>query len=159
KYALTTEQVEAIYNLPESPLRDIFLISCCTGLRLSDAVKLNGSIVEIDGAMYVRMDEMTKVEGRGVMVKGDLVFDFGDELLRKYKTTPVDINYKQVILGMRHLVPDMPELTFHISRHTFLTHVAIKTGSIFSVMKYGGISSVATAQKYVDMGNLLIGAI
>ncbi len=155
KFALTTDQIEAIYSLPESELRDVFLISCCTGLRLSDVTRLNGSVVEVDGSMYVKIDEMTKIEGRGVMVKGDLIFPWGDELLRKHKKTPITISYKTILKDIHRLGNEIGVggMTFHISRHTFLTHVAIKTGSIFSVMKYGGISSVQTAQSYVDMAN------
>jgi integrase len=161
KFALTKSEVEAIYALPPSHFRDLFLISCCTGLRYSDVTRLSDdNIVEIDGSMYVRLDEMQKVEGRGVMVKADYVFPFGEDLLRDYKRNEdAPISMHQNIKNIGKAIGLGKPLTFHISRHTFLTHVAIKTGSVFSVMKMGGISSIATAQGYVDMGNLLTGVL
>jgi integrase len=45
-------------------------------------------------------------------------------------------------------------LTFHVARHTFLTHVAKNTGSIFQVMKYGGLRKTDTAMIYVHLAGV-----
>lgn len=163
KFALTESQVMAIYALPHSEVLDLFLLSCCTGLRLSDVIALKPeSFREVNGEMYVVVDEMKKIEGRGVVNKAGAVFAFGEQLVRKYAAMDsFDFScYKKINIPLRNKLSPLKltkNVTFHISRHTFLTHVAIQTGSIFAVMKAGGISNTATAQGYVDMGNSLIG--
>jgi len=164
KYALTEDEVNRIYELPYSEARDMFLISCCTGLRFSDASVLTGEqIKEIGGEMYVHVEEMRKVEGRGIMNKATVAFPFGEDLLRTYykKSGRIFNQYNSVtnaaLVKIGQDANIAKPVTFHISRHTFLTQIAVKTGSIFSVMKAGGISSVSTAQGYVDMASELIG--
>ncbi len=44
-------------------------------------------------------------------------------------------------------------ISFHYARHTFMTILALKTGNIFTVMDYGEISSVTTAQSYIHMAS------
>lgn len=160
KYALTKEQVLRIYQQPKSLTRDAFLLSCCTGLRFSDVIRLTQeNIKEVDGELYVVLDEMKKVEGRGITNKINLVFDFGEELVRSLTgeyLCPVSHSHANIELKniQSGAISELKKpLTFHISRHTYLTHVAAKTGSIFAVMKHGGISNVSTAQGYVDMAN------
>lgn len=163
KFALTESQIMAIYALPSSEILDMFLLSCCTGLRLSDVSSLKPeSFRELNGEMYVVVDEMKKIEGRGVVNKAGAVFPIGEQLARKYAAMD-SFNFsthKNINVGLRKKLTPLnlnKKITFHISRHTFLTHVAIQSGSIFAVMKAGGISNVSTAQGYVDMANSLIG--
>lgn len=164
KFSLTKDQVMRIYQQPKSLVRDAFLFSCCTGLRFSDVTRLKQeNIKENDGKLYVVLDEMKKIEGRGITNEINFVFDFGEEIIQSLTGEsffPISHGYANAELKkiQRDAISELKKpLTFHISRHTYLTHVAAKTGSIFAVMKYGGISNVSVAQGYVDMANRLIG--
>ena len=46
-------------------------------------------------------------------------------------------------------------VSFHTARHTMLTMIALKTGSVFTVMKYGGITSIHTANRYIHLSSKL----
>ena len=43
------------------------------------------------------------------------------------------------------------KMSAHVGRHTFLTHIAAKTGNVFTVMSLGGIRKVDTAMVYVHL--------
>ena len=42
-------------------------------------------------------------------------------------------------------------LTAHVGRHTFLTHIAMKTGNVFTTMQLGGLVKIETAQQYIHV--------
>jgi integrase len=157
KFALTDEQVAAIRELPQSKARDMFLISCATGLRYSDVSTLNESNIKyIDGKMFIIIGEMKKIANRGIKCEVDRWYVVSDlieynfpGLFKKVSNVEVNILLKS-IEKYANLELESP-LTFHVSRHTFLTKTARETGNVWSVMKAGGITSTATAQGYVDM--------
>ena len=43
------------------------------------------------------------------------------------------------------------KMSAHVGRHTFLTHIAAKTGNVFTVMNLGGLRKVDTAMVYVHL--------
>jgi len=45
-------------------------------------------------------------------------------------------------------------LTFHVARHTYLTHLARTTGNLFKVMKYAGLRKTETAMVYVHLAGV-----
>ena len=74
--------------------------------------------------------------------KNDLVFDY---------ITNIQIN--RCLKVIQQTAGISQNLTFHIGRHTFGTHIARTSGSIFEVMKLMGLSKFETAQIYIDLSD------
>lgn len=147
----------------------MFLFSCYTGLRISDLVSVKKSDIKIEQNEYILTVVQTKLKrfNRKVRLPLNFLFDgkplkivkkfaklnIDDELIFKnYKTFAANYHLKKVMkkAGMSK------NISFHVARHTFCTLLAHKTnGNIFTVMEFGGISSVSTAQKYVHVAETM----
>lgn len=152
--ALTAEEVAKMESTPAAPaVRDAFLLSCYTGLRLSDVESLTGANVRT-------------IDGRKCVVKrqqktGGLV------------TIPITTNCASIIEGRTAgtgdlLFADLPNrvaiyrelqrwaaaagvekhISFHCARHTFATEVYNATNDIAVTAAVGGWANIATPAKY-----------
>jgi len=171
--ALMPEQVVAIENIEYPPfslydnVRNMFLFACYTGLRISDITELEKShIISGDSRGVLIVKEIHKLRhlNRKIKLPIEKLFDGKpNELVRRYKDQYPDSDYifpirahqvlNRYLKKVAHDAGITSNLSFHYGRHTFLTILALKTGNIFSVMDYGGITSVNTAQGYVHMAS------
>jgi len=140
-------------------VRDIFLFACYTGLRFSDVMNLKKDNITFtkDGA-ELNM-EMQKVS-RQVRLPLHLLYDAkGEQVLMSYYSDDHEYIFPALTNAyvnscLKEIAYDAgisKRLFFHIARHTFLTKVAQVTGSVFEVMKFGGIRKVDTAMIYVHL--------
>ena len=171
--ALMPEQVMAIESLeyPEFSLldnvRNMFLFSCYTGLRISDVTGLEPQHIISENSRGVLLKKpVYKLRHLDRMITLPIEKLFGGKpygLVKKYmentpesKTVfppyahPVINRYLKIVAHDAEI--DTP-ISFHYSRHTFMTILALKTGNLFTVMEYGGVTSVTTAQGYIHMAS------
>jgi site-specific recombinase XerD len=79
------------------------------------------------------------------------------DIVTGYKLSPVAITNPEVNRYLKTLMNDCDIdklLTFHVARHTFLTHLARTTGNLFKVMKYAGLRKTETAMVYVHLAGV-----
>ena len=161
KKCLWYNDIERIWNLKYEGLYELvrlkFLFSCYTGLRISDNKRIRHDDIR-EGRIFLTMEkthqpvtvplnaisertheiiELAKEEGRATIFK---------------KVSDTVCNEALKTIGINAQIP-FP-LNFHVSRHTFCTLVADKTGSVFKVMEYAGIYKVETAMVYVNLAKL-----
>ncbi len=171
--ALMPEQVAAIegFDYPKFSLldnvRNMFLFSCYTGLRISDVTGLEPKhIISGDSRGTLLKKPIYKLRhlNKEITLPIEKLFDgkpYG--LVKKYVDNYPDNktvfpSYAQQIINrylkkIAHDAEIETPITFHYARHTFMTILALKTGNLFTVMDYGGISSVTTAQGYIHMAS------
>lgn len=170
---LTAADIEKLaalsYSTKMQETLDRFLISCGTALRFSDCFMLHSKQVyqgDADKGLVVDLERMVKVE---YPVKNPAYIYFNgiaDQRLRKYlngegylfykKGQSADATNAKDNQNLKLIAMDAginKELSFHSSRHSALTEVAIQTGNVFSVMKFGGIRKVDTAMIYIHLAS------
>lgn len=169
--ALMPEQVATIENLeyPEFSLldnvRNMFLFACYTGLRISDVTGLEPEhIISGDSRGVLLKKPIYKLRhlNREIALPIEKLFDgkplvLVKKYMDKYPGNKTVFNsYAHQIINrylkiVAHDAAIKTPITFHYARHTFMTILALKTGNLFTVMDYGGITSVTTAQGYIHM--------
>ena len=165
KKCLWFPDLEKVWDLsyPEDSTIELarlkFLLSCYTGLRISDNTNLAWDQVR-GNKLFVKMQKTA----RPVVVPLNVLSDRAKEVLDKAKNLYNDpikvfpympdqkVNSKLKLIGIDAELP-FP-LTFHAARHTFCTMIAHKTGSVFKVMEYAGIYKVDTAMVYINLNKL-----
>lgn len=132
-----------------------FLFSCFTGLRISDSLALKWADIQ-RGRIVLKMQKTQAP----VIVPLDLLSDIPGKILEDLGEGEVvfqHISEQKINAQLKYIAVEMGvpfSLHFHISRHTFCTLVADKTGSMFSVMRYAGITQVSTANVYVNLAKM-----
>lgn len=165
---LSDDDVKKIENLDYpmghrlKPHRDAFLFSCYTGLRISDIGTITPShFVGKSGEMRLtKIMVKLRKQSRDINLPISKLFGGKPEKIilpylkdkepndKLFPNSDAEINR---MLKLIAIDANIKPFTFHISRHTFLTNLAEKTGDVFIVMRYGGISSLATAQGYIKL--------
>lgn len=160
---LTMEEIETIYNKEFitgrlEQVRDIFIFSCFCGLSYIDVANLtNDDIKEaFDGNLWI----MTKRHKTNVNSNIRLL-DIPKKILEKYqgkqkdnKCLPVVSNQKvnEYLKEIATICGIKKTLTFHVSRHSFATSVALANGvPIESVSKMLGHTNIRTTQIYAKI--------
>lgn len=168
KFPLSDEELSAIEDLKldvkdkKRIHRDMFLFSCYTGLRISDVLSITpGHFQKIDGQIkltkiMVKLQRQKKTVTLPVeklfngkpytIIKPYLSSKEEHEVIFDKSAPDVNRVLKEVAIAAK-----IRPITFHVSRHTFLTNLAAKTGNVFVVMEYGGIGSISTAQNYIKL--------
>lgn len=158
---LTKDEILKIENLETTgrltEVKDMFLFSCYTGLRFSDVLEITPA--NFDGNLLRYVPQKTEKHTGQVVVPLDKFFDGkGLKIAQKYSYQFPAITNQEINRYLKDLMIDAEIsklLTFHVSRHTFLTHVAFDTGNIFQVMKLGGLRKTDTAMIYVHLAENL----
>ncbi len=165
---LTQEEITKIYDKTfESSrltqVRDLFLFSCYTGLSYIDVAKLSKENIQtaFDGNLWV----MSKRQKTNVNSNIRLL-DIPKMQIEKYegkqksgKIFPVPSNQKvnEYLKEIATICGIDKKLTFHISRHSFATSIALANGvPIESVSKMLGHKSIRTTQIYAKITDLKI---
>ena len=166
KVALDDDEIERIEKLEltgtHKSARDMFLFGCYTGLRFSDVQNLQpkSHIVKNSKGFVVELKRMIKVKKP---VQLPLYSLFGGKPQQLYKQYVSDKQFlfpyianSQVNLILKDIKEEAEikkPLSFHVSRHTFLTTIAIKTRDVMQVKRLGGISKMETAMIYINMSD------
>lgn len=170
KLPLNSEQLKKIMalNVDEFPrlamVKDIFLFSCFTGLRFSDAISLDANkIRKINEGLYEVTIMQKKTEGYvslPLMGAALQIFHKYDNDARKItgKVLPKYSNqklnaYLKEIADLSKIHYDKP-LTHHVARHTFATTVCIENGVPMEVVgKWLGHEKRETTEVYAKIRN------
>jgi len=136
-------------------IADVFLLMVYTGMRISDYRNYCSIDHVSDGIL--RYSPFKTWGTSGVVVELPINHLFGGKpaaLIAKYDGHPPvfadpvvnrSLKIVQAIAGIKQL------LTAHVARHTFLTHIAMKTGNVFLTMQLGGLVKIETAQQYIHV--------
>ena len=167
---LTEEDILALENIPVEKLkalgrgydvlRDRFVFSCYTGLRISDSLALRkDDVVRSSQGLTVQMK--TKKTGETVVLPLYLIFNgkpqkIAEEYLESGKETPLLFPY----MAYNHLIVKLKkvlalanlsqEFTFHSARHTCATLLAEKVNDPFVVKDVLGHDSITTSMGYIN---------
>ncbi len=103
-----------------------------------------------------------KKPSKPVVVPVNVIDDRAQLILEKAKAFNLETVFRPMSdqVANRHLkiigvdAKISTPLNFHVSRHTFCTLAAHKTGSVFKVMEYAGLYGVDTAMIYVNLSKL-----
>jgi len=161
---LTVEQVQVLSGAkcPNEMVKNAFLFSCFTGLRISDILALAwGQIYLIDGAPYLKFRQHKTKQFENVPLSGDAVkvlqavrgihAEYAPEGSDKVFILPgrTVIGNTLYVWGTAANLPF--RLHFHVSRHTFAT-MAITAGvEHYTVSKLLGHTDIGTTQRYIRL--------
>lgn len=160
KTPLSLEELKALeeLDLSEQPnlgfARDIFLLGCYLGLRVSDIKRITPNLLQRDtGGTFLSM----KTQKTGAEVKVP-VNTKADQILRRYDYM-VPAFYEQVVNRLLKSIGKLMELpsertnklTLHVSRHTF-AKLSYEMGipSLF-IMKITGHASEKNFLRYINI--------
>lgn len=142
----------------EELVRLKFLFSCYTGLRISDNSRLNWEDIRQDKINLVMQKTsqpllvpVNVISKRAVEILGKARRLYNDD--KVFRQIP-DALANRLLKRIGIAIGTPFKLTFHVSRHTFCTLVAHKTGSVFKVMEYSGLQKVDSAMVYVNLARL-----
>ena len=165
KVFLTKPELVRLRNTPcpHASTRDAFLFACYTGLMLTDIETLRWDNILFDNGQWVLVKSLDKsgTEARVPLVRSsrELLAHLRDE----YQTLPTEERDGHVFrllsrsaigedlaLWSRNAGFDKP-LSFIVARHTFGT-LSIASGvDLYTLSRWLGHSSLATAKAYADM--------
>ena len=179
--ALTDEEVMMLYhhkcdNEDDELIKDVFVLECVTGQRISDTVKLDDCIEQVNGVYIVKLLSKKTSE----LIVFDLIFDVALKILQKYDFTvpslgkddhatkdKINHNIKQIArdagisgqeLKVYHYAGyDKPTtvkvdrwkcVTSHTGRRTFVTALALRGWTYEKIGKYTGQRNPKTVMHY-----------
>ncbi|MGV0931583.1 tyrosine-type recombinase/integrase [Empedobacter brevis] len=152
-------------------IRDMFLFSCYTGLRISDIVKVcDKDIEDIDGQKWLSVEmEKSKIAGekgtaRTIRLPLSKLFNGKPlEILEKYKSDNkfyFDDFTNQHVNRILKKIAIQAEITknvsFHVARHTNATLLVAKGADIYVLSKLLGHKKVETTQIYAKVIDMTI---
>jgi len=178
KAYLSPDEIEKIENLElkagskERDVQQMFLFAYYTALRVSDILSLRfGHFKVIDGDLYlIKVIWKLRKYHREIKINLSKVFDGkGEKVISPY--LPSSIDYERLVF-LNHTPSSLyfylkkivkqagikKPISFHTARHSSLTAIAAKSGSIFTVMKHGGISNTKTAEGYIHLSEEVFNA-
>ena len=139
------------------PYRQMFLFICYTGLRISDFIRLDKSMLRGDTLHMVPIKTEDSSSAEVHLPLKDL---FGGKPFRIWESFGFEFPNKMAGFDCRMntalkqiaLMLDIPKkISCPVGRHTFLTHLAMKTGNVFAVMNLGGLRKLDTAMVYIHL--------
>lgn len=138
----------------QATIRDIFLISCYTGLRFSDVMALEKESLKVTNEGVKVLEIVAQKTGKKLVLPIEVLF--GGECVvlleahfrRKHSYTNSYVN--RILKEVGGLV-GIEGLHFHVARHTFATVLLNKGLDIVSVQKLLQHESISTTQIYAEM--------
>ena len=140
---------------------DRFLLSCYTGLRISDNADLRRKDITYDDDGHLVIDRITiKTKTRVVLPLHYLFAGKGEKIIEKYKDrnafsdfvfpklSDQKTNDKLKLIAAAAQIRNLG-LSFHIARHTCATMLAEKTGNPYTIMQLLGHSDIKISMTYI----------
>lgn len=174
KEILLPDEIEAIEDLNLSgqsilnEVREMFLVAYYTALRISDINELNSKthLKEIDNNLMLdKVIYKLRKKNRRIKINLSQIHNGKPaEIIRRQMLTENGTIFNQHQTGenvniylkkIMKLAGIDKNVSFHTARHSMLTMIAFKTGDVFTVMKYGGISTIQTANRYIHLSSKL----
>ncbi len=181
--ALLDDEITCLYNYKaentkEEQIKDMFLLECLTGQRISDLSKLNELIERKDGKTYITL----KQDKGQKKVQADIIFQMALDIINKYdgrklpKLSRHDINDNIKIIAKKagvgidengnpimellvHEAANQTEkleeqkeryncISSHTGRRTFITLLSLRGYSDVDIAKYSGHGSLSMVRLY-----------
>lgn len=155
------DALEALQKLPytHAMIRDRYLYSCYTGLRISDNLALLKSAFTDTPEGYVVDLHTIKGYGHDLIHPIGLMFDGrADTIARRWMNAHDEptlfpaisrTHISSVLLVLAEMAEIDKHMTFHVARHTCASHLADVLQNPFLLMKLMGWADIKTAMGYV----------
>ncbi|MBO4601551.1 MAG: site-specific integrase [Salinivirgaceae bacterium] len=140
---------------------DRFLLSCYTGLRISDNADLRRTDITYDEDGHLVIDRITLKNKIRVLLPLHYLFDGkGEAIVNKYmeryklnqyvfpQLSDQKTNSKLKLIAAAAQIRNLG-LSFHIARHTCATMLAEKTGNPYTIMQLLGHSDIKISMTYI----------
>jgi len=168
KEVLLPEEINKIMELEyekdskEYMVKGMFLFSYFTGLRVSDVKKLSIQHFSVnEDGLHLNIP-IKKLKRYNRTIRENLSKAFSGEperVIRPFLDEAVDLLFppileKEILEVLEKIIKDAgikKHITFHCARHSGITLVAHLTGDPYSVMEFGAITSLQTAQRYTHL--------
>ena len=146
--------------------RDFFLLSCYTGLRYGDMVKLRQENIRQVGNETWLTIKTTKT---GILVQIPLTIIFygrAMEILKRYKSVEDIVCFKwnstvnRLIKEMLSIskIGGSQQITVHTARRSCVTALADFGVNIYTIQRIAGHARISTTQKYIQLSTATIEA-
>jgi site-specific recombinase XerD len=144
-------------------VRDMFLFGCYTGMRYSDVMELTNEDIKEDKDGYFVETRMNKTQNfikipLALLFKGkavNIVDKYKSDIKRKFlfpRQTPKGMtnqNTNRILKVIMMLAKIDKNITFHLSRHTFGTNLAVATSDQFLIKELMGHADIKTSMIYI----------
>jgi integrase/recombinase XerD len=163
---LTNEELEKLksFNLENhsfEKVRDIFLFSCYTGLRFSDALDLSmEQIRSNENTSFIYREQIKTGESINIPLVPEAMqiiekYIDNENRVVKNKVLPhiSNQNFNLYLKSIAGIVGLNKKLTHHVARHTFATFLLNKSVSLEVVSSLLGHTNIRTTQVYAKMQN------
>ena len=146
--------------------RDFFMLSCYTGLRWSDMLRLTSdNIREVGSETWLTLK--TQKTGKLVQIPLTIIF-YGQAMrvLKKYRHIEDLVNYKcnasynRLLHELIHIsgIGGSQRITVHTARRSCVTGLADFGVNIYTIQKIVGHARLTTTQKYIQLSTATIEA-
>lgn len=160
KEPLTISEMEALYNLDLKPgssaciARDFFLIACFTGLRISDIRQIvPDAIIERDGRQFLTIQ--TRKTGRRVTIpissRLKTILDRYNNELPTIAEQTINRNIKSIAVQAGFCERRAGNITIHLGRHSFATHLYLSGLSRMDIMTLTGHTTERNLMSYINI--------
>lgn len=173
--ALSNQEVMKLWrweptDRKDREIRDMFLLECTTGQRVSDLSKIGAGMQEKDGLIYITIVQ----EKTSSKIVVPIIFQIAKEILLRYKSSLPNVGKDKINKNIKRIAnaagiegtetisrhyngEDKPSTTHHdrcelISTHTgrrtFVSLLALRGWNYEQIAKYTGHTNVKTVQGY-----------
>jgi len=155
---LTVDEINKLAETPckNSQIKNAFLFSCYTGLRLSDVRNLTWGDIK-DDQLHFRQQKTQIVQYLPLneTAKGILYYNYNSKIIpmptakvfRLPTTSPLLQTLKRWVKNAKI----EKRVSFHTARRTFATQTYLHNNDIYMVSKLLGHQQVSTTQKYASV--------
>lgn len=165
RQALTAEQLKCLESVEiiDAQLhfyKDLFLFGCYTGLRFADLINLKDSDIKEDGQRVFIVLKQKKTKEFNKIPISEMFDGKALDLIRKYRkphreTIFPSVTNQAINRGLKVLqqiealhLGNIKNISFHVSRHTFVTQILERGGSLYTAKVLAGHRSIKTTQRY-----------
>lgn len=175
KIALTQEELNMILNNDFSEnkrldkVRDLFILACVTGLRISDVVNLTKANVK-NGFIYLNIIKTSQNSGIPLTSHAQRILEKYNYRLPKISGQKINDYLKEIgqIVGINEVaqvvtfkagerkesfVPRYKLLSSHVGRRTFITLSILKGIPTLVIQAITGHKDLKSFQKYIQLNN------
>lgn len=155
KEALTLEELQKLtaVGCGNPQVRRAFLFACQTGLRLGDLQALTWQQIDLDRLEVIHLQGKTSKVNRVPLNKTALEL-LGERGSHSERVFSIDNNYNSINRILEKWVRKAgidKHVTFHCSRHTFISLVLLATGNLKLASALAGHSSSVVTEKYAHL--------
>lgn len=148
---LTIDEIRMIKNAKGRPeIKNAFLFSCFTGLRLSDIVALTFEQIQ-DGYLHFTQKKTKSQERLKLSNNALAIIEHQRQIKGSGQVFHLPLRISKLIGEWIKDIGINKHITFHCSRHTFATMALSSDIDLFTVSKLLGHSDIKTTQIYAKL--------